>query len=209
MPEDEYALIAENAEIDAVNQPFDPAVLSAQYDVLIALGDLPDGERTSTPVTLTLALNDALPPLDDPEIAAVVRDSVDSERFATALNVSGTQALPHESQPPRALRTTLANLGLPDGFDLSLAVMAVPGAEALSSQLATIGVDTQVTEFAPGEAPDASRYHLLLTAGSAQGLLPDADADAVIALATIPISYRAAGGLTVEFTPGGLPLARR
>jgi hypothetical protein len=39
--------------------------------------------------------------------------------------------------------------------------------------------------------------------------VPHADAEAVIALATIPISYRAADGLTIEFTPGGLPLARR
>lgn len=206
IPPDDYALLADTAEIEIIPSPFDPATLAAEYDLVIGLGDLPESQRAPFSVTISLALNTALSPLDDPELAAVVRSAIQTDAFTAALELPGAEALPHESQSRQALRTTLANLGLPDGFDLSLASTGAPGAAAAAAQLAAVGIETQVSEFAPGEAPDLSRYHLILTTHNET--LPAAfDASALVALAAVPVSYREAEGLTIEFTPGGLPLA--
>jgi hypothetical protein len=209
MPPDDYDMIAADAEVTTVSPPFDPAALGTQHDVQIALGDLPDGEHAASPVMVSLAINTTIPPLDDPEIAVIVRDAVDTEQFAAALNLPGAEALPHEAQPAQALRNGLANIGLPDGFDLSLTALFAPGADALQNQLGAVGITTQVSEIEPGNSADLSRSHLILFTGSVETLATDEEVYDLIALAAVPIGYRVASGLTVEFTPAGLPLVRR
>lgn len=209
LPPGDYALIAREAEIETVSPPFDLATLGSQYDIMIALGDLTDGERLLSPVTISLALNTGLAPLNDSQIAAVVSRAVNTEQFAAALNLPGAQPQSHESEPPQALRNEIANLGFPDGFDLSLTAVASPGADLLQSQLAVAGISTQVSEIDPAVTTDLTRSHLILFTGSAERLATDEGVYVVIALAEVPISYRVAEGITVEFTAGGIPLARR
>jgi hypothetical protein len=117
--------------------------------------------------------------------------------------------LPHASETSQTLRTSLANAGLPDGFDLSLASLYTPGAEAVAAQLATVGIGTRVTQIVPEEAADLTPFHLILFGSSGQDLVQNIDVENRIDLFTVPISYRAIPELAIEFTPSGFPIARR
>jgi hypothetical protein len=209
IPPDDVNAIAVTGEIEPISPPFLDTDLGNRYDILIALGDLPDGTRAPTPITVSLALNTSLSPLDDNALAEIVRRSLDTEALAAALGIPSAEALPHTHETPQTLRTSLANAGLPDGFDLNVASLYAPGTEAVGEQLAVIGIETRIRQIASDEASDLSPYHLILFSSGARVLFADMNSENSIDLFTVPISYRAAPDLTIEFTDSGLPLVRR
>ncbi len=76
-----------SAQIIQLNAPPDPADLGTKYDVVVTLGDLPDGALSPTPLSIALTINPSLPPLDDPALAAIVRRAVDAAQLAAALKL--------------------------------------------------------------------------------------------------------------------------
>jgi hypothetical protein len=206
---DDLRAIAASGEIDPVSPPFLDSDLGSRYDVLVALGDLPNGTRAPTPLTISLALNTVLPPLDDDALAEIVRRAINPQALVGVLGIAGAEPLPYTSETSQALRTSLANAGLPDGFDLSLASLDVPGADAIGEQLAMIGVEVRISQIAPEEVGDLSAFHVILFSINFRVLVTELAAVDTIDLFTMPISYRAVSELTIEFTNNGLPLARR
>ena len=208
IPAGDYAEITAAADVQTVSAPLVDSDLGSSYDIVITLGDLPNSSAAQ-PITVALAVNTSLAPLDDSALADIVRQRIDTDSLVTTLGVPGAVALPHASESPQILRTALANLGLPDGFDLSLAVLRAPGAEALAAQLASINIDVVSHVIAAEDAPSFERSHLLLFNRALAASLPKIAPEAIIDLFTIPISYRAVPELTVGFTAGGFPLPRR
>jgi hypothetical protein len=209
IPPDDYTAIAANAEVQTVVAPLLETDLGAHYDIVLALGDLANSSHAPEPMTIALFMNTALSPLDDSSLADVIHRRIDTEALVASLGFPGAAALPHTSEPVQALRTSLANLGLPDGFALRLGVLGAPAAEALAAQLATINVDVSINAITADNTEGLERFHLVLFSRALGGLVPEAAPENVIELYTIPISYRAVPELTVEFTAGGFPLARR
>ena len=201
--------IAASGEIESVTPPFLDDDLGNRYDVLIALGSLPDATDSPTLLTISLGLNTALAPLDDAAIAEVVRRAIRTDGIAAALGIAGVEALPHVSETAQTLRTSLANAGLPDGFDLSMASLYATGADVIAEQLAVIGIETRVTPMNTDEANDLGAYHLILFGSYAQPLVTNVDGVEIIDLLRVPISVRTVPDLTIEFTDDGLPLVQR
>lgn len=185
---------AMSASADIVELDAPPADddLGARYDIVVALGDLPDGTRAPESLQLSLIVDTTLPPLDDPALADPVRAAIDPQQIARALNVPPEQAESAPGVTRESIRSDLANAGYPDGFDLTLAALA-PGADTLAGLLESVGIHVRIVT-------DAEPAHLTLTTAPTPDALP---------LLTIPISYRAVEGLTITFAPTGFPVARR
>lgn len=190
--------------------------LGVDYDLVMAYG-LWEG-WTAAPLAqqVTLIINTALPPLDRPELAAIVSQFLRPQQVVDALGIPAAAAAAHETQPPAALRTALANAGYPDGFELVLAHTGVPGAEQLVAQLAEGSIDLQVLRLSPeglATALTEGYIHLALLRWLAPDereawatTLPEAK---LLDLYSLPISYRAVEGLAISFSPAGWPLATR
>lgn len=183
--------IAATAEIVELDSPPVTDDLGARYDIVVALGDLPDGETAPQPLQVSLILNTALPPLNDPDLAAIVSEAVDPQAIARALGVPPEMAGESPASSPESLRIRLANAGYPDGFDLTLAALA-PGADALASRLEVVGIHARIVTSTDEPA------HLTLTTTPTTGAQP---------ILTIPIRFRAVDGLTIAFTATGFPIA--
>ena len=193
LSEPDRAQIASSAEIVALDAPPAAAELGARYDIVVALGDLPDSELAPSPLQLSLIFNTSLSPLDDPDLELIVYQTIDPQAVAGALGVPPEQAGAAPAPSRSALRSRLANAGYPDGFDLTLAAFA-PGADVLARLLEAVGIHTRIVTAADEPA------HLTLTTA------PTTDA---LTLLTLPIRYRAVDGLTITFTPAGFPVAQR
>jgi hypothetical protein len=139
----------------------------------------------------------------------IVRRAIRTDGIVSALGIEGSEAFPLSSEIAPTLRTSLANAGLPDGFDLSMAALYAPGAEIIAGQLAEIGIQTRVSRIDVPQSGDLTSYHLILFGNGAQGITTGVAGAEIIDLFTIPISYRAVPELTIEFNSDGFPLARR
>jgi hypothetical protein len=190
---EDQSLISASAEIVLLDTPPTADDLGTRYDIVVALGDLPDSTLAPAPLEVSLIINTSLPPLDDAELAHIVYQTVDPQQIALALGVPPEQAGAAPAPSREALRSRLANAGYPDGFDLTLGAFA-PGADVLALLLEAVGIHTRI----PAEAGEPT--HLTLTT------VPTTDA---LTLLTIPLSYRAVDGLTITFTPSGFPVAQR
>ncbi|MEP7291397.1 MAG: hypothetical protein ABI835_06415 [Chloroflexota bacterium] len=171
--------------------PLDEAV--TDYEIIVAFNNLSDATQAPSPLQISLLVNTALAPLDDPEIEQIVRWAVDPQPIAQRLGLPTAQAGAAPTLTTSALRADLANAGYPDGFDLTFAVEITPVAEVLAQQFAALGIQVRLV-------PAGEVAHLMLTT------VPTPNA---ILLYTLPISYRAVAGLTITFTPSGFPIISR
>jgi hypothetical protein len=190
---EDQTLISASAEIIALDAPPAADDLGTRYDIVVALGSLPDSTLVPEPLRVSLIFDTSLPPLDDAEIELIVYQTVDPQAIARALGVPPEQAGAAPSPSRETLRARLANAGYPDGFDLTLAAFA-PGAETLVGLLEAIGVHARIVT----DADEAA--HLTLTTELATDALT---------ILTIPIRYRAVDGLSITFTPSGFPIVSR
>lgn len=181
-----------NAQIVPLDAPPNPADLGVNYDLVVTLGDLPNGKISPTPLSIALTLNPSQPPLDDPALAAIVRRTIDAAQLAAALKLPAAQIVAtEEAADPVTLRTELANAGYPDGFDLVVTADFDGGAQALAQLLAAVSIHARIATL--GEVA-----HLALTTQpNTAGAIP---------LLTVPIHYRAAEGLQISFAPDGFPI---
>jgi hypothetical protein len=196
LTDEDRRLISASAQLIPMDSASASDDLGTGYEIVVALGDLPDGTRTDSPLQVDLAVDTTLPPLDNPKLVDILRRAVDPAKIVATLNLPypGIQAETAQVDDALILRTDLANAGYPDGFDVT--VSAAPAADALAQLLGTIGIEVRSVTTA-GEAT-----HLSFVSGQT----PPANA---IPLYTIPISYRAVDGLNVTFTPSGFPIAQK
>ncbi|MBI1259113.1 MAG: hypothetical protein GC204_16715 [Chloroflexi bacterium] len=188
------SLISASAQLIELDTSPIAADLGTRYEIVVALGDLPDGTRTGSPLQINLSMNIALPPLDDPRLVDILRRAIDPQKLVSALALPGVQAVSAAPSDTLSIRTDLANAGYPDGFDLTIA--AAPAAAALTQLLGAVNIETRVVTSA--DEPT----HLSFVNGQP----PPSN---VIPLYTLPISYHAVDGLNITFTPNGFPIVQK
>ena len=204
------------------------ADLTAGYDVVMRFGDVPtdsidtqdaaitDWTRSPSYPHVLLIINRNLPPLDNPRVVDVLRNALDGIGLVDTLGILGAEALLGQEVNTVRLRNELADLGYPDGFLLTLAHTRLPGVAAVQGQLAASNFDTRLLSIQQGAVGDTlaqNRAHLLLASWSrpeqrAEWAAQISESD-LLDLYSLPIRYRAVPDVSVQFTPGGWPLASR
>lgn len=210
----ELALIQTAAQVEQLTEPVDAVDAGARYDIIAGYGDLPGGMRGPVLTRVGLAIGQS-PPLDDPGIVDVLRQSLSLLDPAAEYNLPGAML---EARPPASqagLRAQLANLGWPDGFDLPLAA-AAPGAHWLAVSLAGLNIILQPRPLSDTEAAAAlssGQYPLALvlwrTPAERQRWEALVGPGRLLEAFALPVSYLAAPELNITFTDGGWPMPVR
>lgn len=195
-------------EMIQLSDPINLETLGSQYDIIVTYGAYDDSVPSPTLINYALLINTTLSPLDDPKIAAVVRQVVNPASLTTGLDIPDVRIAEHETQSKAALQTALANAGWPDGFDLSF------GHDSDLLALTEIHEQFGALNIRLGDQPltnDFASYHLALvtwTTPSERSVWTDllTSEDDLIELFGLPISYWAVPGLNVSFGPQGWPV---
>jgi hypothetical protein len=130
-------------------------------------------------------------------------------RFAL-LSIAGMQAGSLAALPNASIRTSLANMGYPDGFQLSLAASPLLGLGTIIEQLNANNISVQVIE---ADSLIENRAHLLLALWTDEAERDEwvsqmGEAN-VIEIYGLPISYLVKDGIQIEFSENGWPLPSR
>jgi ABC-type amino acid transport substrate-binding protein len=210
----DLALLQASAQIVALD-PEDTPELGSQYELIAGYGDREGWTRSPVVPRVSLAVAPRRPPLDQPDIAALLLGVLDAQALVGTSHLGGSEALLPTVDTP-ATRTLLANAGWPDGFDVALAHASLPGAEAVAAQLSALGIQTSLVTIPPDALLPAladGRANLALLTWTYDderaALVAAVGADRLIDLYTLPITFQAVDGLRLSFTPGGWPLVSR
>lgn len=183
------------------------------YDVAVMYG-LEDGWTVSayTP-TVSLVVNATNPLFENPSVVSILHRSIDAQVIVQQLLINGTQAMPTVAEESNLLRTSLANLGYPDGVVISLGIGYIPGAAIVIDQFKAANLEVQSRLLYTNEIREA------LAAGTLQaalvfwtmpieryGWVQRYGADNVVDLYSVPISYKVDPNWSISLTPNGFPL---
>lgn len=209
----DLALIQAAAQVEQLTEPINSDDLGSRYDMVVTYGDLQGGTRSPSEHHISLIINPATAPLDNPVLRNILRRSLEPQAIVTALEIPGMTANILESSAPTALRTELANEGWPDGLSLTLAYDHTPGVAHITQQLKEAGIQARLLPLTADEimiAFDEGRIQAAIIAWKTieeqQGWISHFGDGNVIDLYTVPISYIGAAGIRIEFTPGGWPI---
>lgn len=180
------------------------------FDLVVAYGIYDGWQQAPQAHRVSLAINPNLPPLDNQTIRDLIPGIINSQAIVDSLNIPGTQQTTELSTESATLiRTTLANTGYPDGFQLTMAIENIPAVDVLVSQFASLSMDIRLIELRDGVLLD-NQAHLILfmSANDSERAewLSQAGEDNIIDLWTLPISYLNNGGVSVEFTENDIPI---
>ncbi len=164
--------------------------LGSQYDIAIALGRYADAQQSTVDYVAALVMQTQVPPLDNPDVQAIIRRAAVPADLVAGLDLPGVELL--KDEPLGNLRADLASAGYPDGFDLTISSVYVPGIEAFANRLRAAGINVEVVSMESTEAV------VQLVAGSS--------AEGRIDLFRAPISYWIAPGVPLELSANGFPL---
>ena len=195
---EDQRLISASATIIPLETPPVADDLGSAYDILVAFSQFPDSTEAPAPLQVKLLVNTTLAPLDNPDIALIIRQAVDPQTIASVLGIPPEQSGAAPAPSAQALRANLANAGYPDGFDLTLAADFTAGADTIVQHLSSVNIDVRLV-------PGGETAHLTLTN------IPtttQANVDS-IHLLNLPIYYRAVPSLNISFTPAGFPIITR
>lgn len=202
----DHSPVESSVQITQLTEPVDLDTLGSQFDLIVAYGSYPDATPSPGIVTLSLAINTTVAPLDNPALAEWLQRALNPAALAAAINIPGIQGFPHEAVPLSTLRAALANAGWPDGLDLSLAYDNGIIVNALQTQLQALNL--QVNAFPLQDL--AGPTHLTLFAWTTPEQRANRTGDqSVVDLLTVPISYWAVPGLQITYSPQGWPIATR
>lgn len=204
------------AQIEQLAERLSPQAVGTQYDVGVAYGEWAGLTRAAIIPHVALLINPSAPPLDQSALVEIVRQSINTDALAAALNIPGVIASPHTTAPIPTLRTQLANLGYLDGIVLYLAYAYLPGVSQIAGQLDSVNIRSEIRALTDAEIVTGfaqNWLHLALVRWS------DAQQRAawaalvgetqIIDLYILPISYQALPDLTITLSPGGFPIANR
>lgn len=192
--------------------PVDETTDTAAFDILASYGLIDGWEQSPISHHVMLLLNTDLEPLNDPEILAIVQQSIDTRALVNNLPLSGLRPnTAITTASPVEQRTQLANIGFPDGLFLTLAAASSFGQDIFIAQLnqnaielALLPADVEAIEsFLDNNtahlvffvATDAERDSLMSTYGAA-----------LLDLFAVPISYVSRLETPITFTDAGWPI---
>lgn len=202
--------IDRSAQIEQLTEPFTGDFATSGFDIIVSYGDIPGWTRIDPPQTIALVIHGIAP-----EIASIIRRAIDPQSVVNALELPGAAALPTTLTPFNDLRVELANAGRPDGLTLRLIHTYVPGIETIVDQLAAANITVIVNTATHSNAQIALESNeaqvgvITWTTPDTRQLWEEIEAAEITNLYTVPLSYLAAPGLTITYTPGGWPLASR
>lgn len=209
----DFDLIAAGALVEELTAAPDPNDLGARFDIIAGFGAWPGAERSPRSLRVTLALNPASPPLDDPTIQEVLRRALNPAALLAASGIIDAETAPVDYAPPAELRATLANAGWPDGFEIILAYDPVPGVQAIVDQLRVVGIESRTRPRGNTTFEDAAIHAAVVAwrTPEARALWVERSGgeDLVIDLFALSISYWASPDLELTFSPNGWPIAAR
>lgn len=211
LPVPDIEQIQAASEVTLITDTPNPNDIGTTFDLLAAYGDLPGGTRSPVSTHVSLVLNRQRPPLDAPEIAGIIRRSLNPTQWTANLAIAGVQPEALEIASTAILRTELANSGWPDGFDVVLTAFNSPITSLVAGQLNTLGIGAQPIPLTDAAWTNAQMALVMWATPEDRAVWVERAGDEalVIDLLTIPISYWAVNGLNITFTPGGWPLATR
>lgn len=213
-----YAVLPNAVDYIPANLENDPAITIARlsnppsddtppYDLAIALGTVGGWQQSPIQMHIAAAFNNELPPLNNTALRTLLLQAIDVTALSDALEIPGVIVLHPPSADAGLTRTTLANLGYPDGLTITATTNDVPGGSPLIEQLATGGFALSVNTL--GSTPahitlltwyqDTQRADLVERFGAAN----------LVDLYAIPVSYLARPDLDITYTPEGWPIATR
>jgi hypothetical protein len=190
------SLISASAEIISLDAPPTDSDLGTLYDVIVSFNELSGGIVVPAPLQVNLLIDTTRPPLNDAALAALIPQIVDSDMAKMDRGLVFSTPAPSPTRVIPAILEALANVGYPDGFDLTLSSPFAYETEVLTKWLAVYGIEVRLV--AAGEPA----HHNVTN-------LPTPPSPNVITLYAFPISYRAVAGLNITFTPSGFPIASR
>jgi hypothetical protein len=211
------SLISAEAQVEVLTEPINTADLGVRFDVIVTYGDLAGAAVSPLTPRVSLLVNVNFPPLDDSVLADILQHAVNPADIANALAIPGINVeAAGEQVDPLMLRSELANVGLPDGFEVVGGVASALGSAGLQATLRSAGIDSRwgtltaealTTAFSDGRV----QLGLVMWTSPEQRARWETlvGADNVIDLFSVPISYLVGDGLTITFTPDGLPLVTR
>ncbi|MEL6402860.1 MAG: hypothetical protein AAFR81_00740 [Chloroflexota bacterium] len=205
----DLSVIADIATVEQVNTLDN----IAGFDIVIAYGDdrLIQGWQATSPHTISLAINTQLVPLDDAVLRDLVARSLDIPTVLENVSISGARvAVEHPLDTTITTRTSLANLGVPDGVTLSLATSLVPATDTVIAQYAERNIRIQQLSLM-GNGNERTEAHLYLfrwiDPAEREQYISQFGADNVLDLWIMPVSYYLADeNLPITFTDDGFPI---
>ncbi|MEO1644432.1 MAG: hypothetical protein AAFR67_04550, partial [Chloroflexota bacterium] len=156
----DVSVIADIATVEQVNTLDN----IAGFDIVIAYGDerLIQGWQATSPHTISLAINTQLAPLNDTVLRDLVARSLNIPAVLENVTISGARvAVEHPLDSTITTRTSLANLGLPDGITLSLVTSLVPATDSVIAQYAERNIRIQQLSLMD-DASEQTEAHLYL-----------------------------------------------
>ena len=189
----------------------------ALYDVALAYGIYEGWQQAPVSHHVALIINTQLAPMDDADIQTLVRQALNPQAIADSTGITGLPVPTGGPVSPTQIRNTLANMGYPDGFRLTLAMQTVPASQTIVEQLNTANLEIVPTGIQSLEDAEEiltnNRAHLLLlhwqNDNQRSQWTERFGASAIIDLYTLPISYVAKEGITVSFTESGWVIGTR
>lgn len=211
------AQIAQSAHLELLtDNALTADELGSRYDLVAGYGEYSGWSRSPVAAHVSLVINTLASPFDQALVVNLVRRSLNVSALTQVMNVPGTLVEQIQISTPTVIRTELANLGYPDGMELNLAYMPVPGAKELASQLQLVNFDCRLI---PLSAPEIQAglpekwLHLALIVWTIpearQHWVAQVGESNVIDLYTLPISYRATPDLKITFGSYGFPIPER
>lgn len=187
-------------EIKPISDLSDPE----KFDVMTGYGIYDGWTRAPVRITpLSIVMNTTIAPLNDPEIANVMRSVIPSSHIVEQLDISGITILAAEVDS-KTTREALANMGYPDGFTIYGSVANLPGINLIIEALASANITLVVVD---DEVPLAN-LHISIQQLD-ETTRQTYDQNQIIDLFTLPISYIARDNIQTTFTADGWVIATR
>lgn len=213
----DLGVIQTTAEIVPLLESVNEADLGVNYDIVVQYGTVEGWQQSELMPTLSLVLNPQIPPLNRDDLRDILQRSLNAQAVTDTLNMSGVITLyDGVADDALAIRTELANLGLPDGYALSLDAVTMPGVNLFAEQLAQHGIDVSLQAMnstrirARFEAQQANAVLIVWALESErQQWVERVGEENVLDLYRLPISYRAVDNVNVSFSGTGFPLISR
>lgn len=206
---DQLEATGEIVLLDDISQP---DILGNQADVVITYGAIDGWQQAPNTLEIALVINSNSAPFTDPAIASIVRHSLNPGAIAQQLQIADLAIEAIETGEALQLRTDLANAGYPDGFELDLGYVPLPGLDEIINQLAAINIDVRARQSTDNElqadfsSGDVQLGLILIhSSEQRQEWIEIIGEVSVIDLYSLPISYQVVPDLELSFTEYGIP----
>lgn len=180
------------------------------YDIVVAYGVYDGWQQAPQSHRVSLVINPNLAPLDNLQIRELIPQIIDRQAIVDSLGIPNAQSSTAQTTGSASLiRTTLANAGYPDGFQLTMATESIPALDILVSQFSRLALDLRLIDLNE-TVLSANQAHLILFLWAQESERAEwanqVGEENVIDLWTMPISYIVSEGLAIEFNENGLPI---